>query len=88
MVRALIIFVILVFFMPNFQGHPDNYIEANPLSTPAHIVPEWDEEDIDLENYKGIYFNDDPGRKFQDELTGAHFEFSDMCGRLDKLRTL
>ena len=49
---------------------------------------EEDEEDIDLENYKGIYFNDDPGRKFQDELTGAHFEFSDMCGRLDKLRTL
>ncbi|MBT8458924.1 MAG: cytochrome b, partial [Boseongicola sp.] len=22
-------------------GHPDNYIEANPLATPAHIVPEW-----------------------------------------------
>jgi len=30
-----------VFFMPNVLGHPDNYIEANPLSTPAHIVPEW-----------------------------------------------
>ena len=27
--------------MPNFLGHPDNYIEANPLKTPAHIVPEW-----------------------------------------------
>ncbi|MEM9310006.1 MAG: cytochrome b, partial [Pseudomonadota bacterium] len=26
---------------PNVLGHPDNYIEANPLSTPAHIVPEW-----------------------------------------------
>ncbi len=37
----LIVFVILVFFMPNFQGHPDNYIEADPLVTPAHIVPEW-----------------------------------------------
>ena len=37
----LIIFVIIVFFMPNFLGHPDNYIEANPLATPAHIVPEW-----------------------------------------------
>jgi ubiquinol-cytochrome c reductase cytochrome b subunit len=23
------------------MGHPDNYIEANPLVTPAHIVPEW-----------------------------------------------
>ena len=30
-----------VFYMPNTLGHPDNYIEANPLSTPAHIVPEW-----------------------------------------------
>jgi ubiquinol-cytochrome c reductase cytochrome b subunit len=27
--------------MPNYLGHPDNYIEANPLITPAHIVPEW-----------------------------------------------
>jgi ubiquinol-cytochrome c reductase cytochrome b subunit len=37
----LIFFVILTFFAPNFLGHPDNYIPANPLSTPAHIVPEW-----------------------------------------------
>jgi len=27
--------------MPNALGHPDNYIPANPLATPAHIVPEW-----------------------------------------------
>ena len=26
---------------PNYLGHPDNYIPANPLQTPAHIVPEW-----------------------------------------------
>ena len=37
----LIIYCIFVFFLPNMLGHPDNYIEANPLSTPAHIVPEW-----------------------------------------------
>jgi quinol-cytochrome oxidoreductase complex cytochrome b subunit len=37
----LIIFAIFVFYFPNMLGHPDNYIEANPLSTPAHIVPEW-----------------------------------------------
>ena len=37
----LIIFAGLVFFAPNFLGHPDNYIPANPLQTPAHIVPEW-----------------------------------------------
>lgn len=30
-----------VFFAPNFFGEPDNYIPANPMVTPAHIVPEW-----------------------------------------------
>jgi ubiquinol-cytochrome c reductase cytochrome b subunit len=37
----LIFYVLLTFFAPNLLGHPDNYIAANPLSTPAHIVPEW-----------------------------------------------
>jgi len=37
----LIIFFIFVFFAPNVLGHPDNYIVANPLVTPTHIVPEW-----------------------------------------------
>jgi ubiquinol-cytochrome c reductase cytochrome b subunit len=37
----LVIFFAIVGFMPNYLGHPDNYIEANPLATPAHIVPEW-----------------------------------------------
>jgi ubiquinol-cytochrome c reductase cytochrome b subunit len=37
----LLIFAAFVFFLPNFLGHPDNYIPANPISTPAHIVPEW-----------------------------------------------
>ncbi len=37
----LILFAAFVFFMPNVLGHSDNYIPANPLSTPAHIVPEW-----------------------------------------------
>ena len=37
----LILFAAFVFFMPNSLGEPDNYIPANPLSTPAHIVPEW-----------------------------------------------
>jgi len=30
-----------VFFAPNLLGHPDNYIPANPMVTPPHIVPEW-----------------------------------------------
>ncbi|WP_042695682.1 cytochrome b N-terminal domain-containing protein [Azospirillum sp. B506] len=37
----LIVYAAFVFFMPNYMGHPDNYIPANPLVTPAHIVPEW-----------------------------------------------
>ncbi|MBF9038079.1 MAG: cytochrome b [Paracoccaceae bacterium] len=38
---VLVAFFAIVGFMPNYLGHPDNYIEANPLVTPAHIVPEW-----------------------------------------------
>lgn len=37
----LIFFSFIVFFNPNVLGHPDNYIPANPLVTPPHIVPEW-----------------------------------------------
>jgi len=36
-----IFFFLFVYFVPNFLGHSDNYIEAEPLLTPAHIVPEW-----------------------------------------------
>ena len=35
------VFAWFVFFAPNYLGHADNYIEANPLATPPHIVPEW-----------------------------------------------
>jgi quinol-cytochrome oxidoreductase complex cytochrome b subunit len=34
-------FSFFVFYYPNALGHSDNYIPANPLVTPAHIVPEW-----------------------------------------------
>ena len=37
----VMLYLAVVFFAPNYLGHPDNYIEANPMSTPAHIVPEW-----------------------------------------------
>lgn len=37
----MIVFAGFVFFAPNVLGHPDNYIPANPLVTPPHIVPEW-----------------------------------------------
>ena len=39
-VSLLFLLLFLVFFDPNYLGEPDNYIEANPISTPAHIVPE------------------------------------------------
>jgi len=38
---VLTIFAAVVFYAPDFLGHPDNYIPADPLKTPAHIVPEW-----------------------------------------------
>ncbi|OKL45521.1 cytochrome b [Pseudovibrio exalbescens] len=42
---AIVVFMIFfswfVFYLPNYMGHADNYIEGNPLVTPAHIVPEW-----------------------------------------------
>ena len=36
-----LVFAYFVFYMPNYMAHPDNYIQADPLNTPAHIVPEW-----------------------------------------------
>jgi len=38
---VLAVFFAVMGFMPNYLGHPDNYIPADPLVTPAHIVPEW-----------------------------------------------
>jgi ubiquinol-cytochrome c reductase cytochrome b subunit len=41
MIVFLAVYLYFVFYIPNYLGHPDNYIEANALKTPAHIVPEW-----------------------------------------------
>jgi ubiquinol-cytochrome c reductase cytochrome b subunit len=41
LVVFLIFFAWWVFYIPNYLGHADNYIPANPSVTPAHIVPEW-----------------------------------------------
>jgi ubiquinol-cytochrome c reductase cytochrome b subunit len=40
-VIIFIFFFAFVYFAPNYLGHTDNYIEANPMITPSHIVPEW-----------------------------------------------
>ncbi|MBN2751944.1 MAG: cytochrome b N-terminal domain-containing protein [Rhodospirillaceae bacterium] len=37
----LIVYCVFVFWYPDALGHPDNYIPANPMVTPPHIVPEW-----------------------------------------------
>ncbi len=36
-----IVFAWFIFYIPNYLGHSDNYIPANPSQTPTHIVPEW-----------------------------------------------
>jgi ubiquinol-cytochrome c reductase cytochrome b/c1 subunit len=41
LVCFLVVYAWFVFYVPNYLGHADNYIEANPMQTPAHIVPEW-----------------------------------------------
>ena len=41
MVVFLAFFSWFIFYVPNYLGHADNYIDANPLVTPSHIVPEW-----------------------------------------------
>jgi len=40
-VAFFLVFGYFLFFYPNALGHPDNYIPANPMVTPPHIVPEW-----------------------------------------------
>ena len=40
-VAFFIFFLSFVYFSPNYLGHTDNYIPANPMVTPTHIVPEW-----------------------------------------------
>jgi len=37
----LLFFAVFVFYAPNVLGHPDNFVPANPMVTPPHIVPEW-----------------------------------------------
>lgn len=43
-------------------------------------------DDIDFGNYKGIFYDDDPTTKYQDPDTGAHFDFNDICKRLNNVK--
>ncbi len=40
-VLFMVVFAWFIFYLPDFLGHPDNYVKADALKTPAHIVPEW-----------------------------------------------
>jgi ubiquinol-cytochrome c reductase cytochrome b/c1 subunit len=40
-VLFMLLYAWFVFYIPNYLGHADNYIPANPGVTPTHIVPEW-----------------------------------------------
>ena len=42
----LLFFAFFVLYFPNVLNHPDNYIPADPLQTPAHVVPEWYEREV------------------------------------------
>jgi hypothetical protein len=44
-----------------------------------------EDENIDHNNYRGIYCDEEPGQKFSDPETGAHFEFQDMCTRIGQI---
>lgn len=47
---------------------------------------EEDLDDIDFQNYKGIFYEDDPTTKYQDPETGAHFDYTDVWSRLRKIQ--
>ena len=49
---------------------------------PRHQDGVNDENEVDLNNYKGIYFNDQKDTKYIDPINGAHFRFEDMCKML------
>jgi len=44
-----------------------------------------DDDIIDVDNFRGIYFNSKHDDKYFDEVTGAHFEYNDLCNRLRSL---
>jgi hypothetical protein len=47
-----------------------------------------DIDNIDFNDFKGIYFEDDLNKKYQDPVTGCHFEYYDLCKRMVKLKKL
>ena len=67
------------------QDGEDSDYEVDMYGEEDQNPQENGDEVDDLINYKGIYFNDDQGQKFQCPDTGAHFQFEDMCNRIKKI---
>lgn len=59
--------------------------DANQQHAAPGVAVGEDVDDIDYNNYKGIYANDESGQKYQCPETGAHFEFNDLCRRMGKI---
>lgn len=62
---------------------PDN--ENDDQAQAAGMPVGEDVDDIDFQNYKGIYANDESGQKYQCPETGAHFEFRDLSRRMQRI---
>ena len=65
-------------------GQPESNPDKNNNDVPVEKKKEGDDVN-DLINYKGIYFDDDSGQKYQCPETGSHFEYLDMYRRLKKI---
>ncbi len=73
---------------PYSQDNDDPYLENddNTQDTKAQEAPKGGNGGgEDLINYKGIYFGDDQGQKYTDPDNGAHFEYNDLCKRMNRI---
>ena len=68
--------------------YPEDEADDQEADEGEAMPADSDVDDIDFANFKGIYFNDDPNRKYQCPETGAHFEYHDLCKRMLQLKQL
>jgi hypothetical protein len=66
------------------QSHSDSEYEGGGIAKDNDS----DIDEFDFNNFKGIYIDEDPNRKYQDPETGCHFEYQDLCKRMAKLKIL
>ena len=74
--------------MAAVNKHHSNLSKANPHNKAGKAAPAAvgeDVENIDFDNFKGIYFGEE-AKKYFDPHTGAHFEYFDFCKRLSRLK--